>query len=148
VRHRKSGRPLGRNSAHRKALFRNMVTSFLENERIETTLAKAKEVRPIVERMITLGKRGDLHARRRVDAYLYNRAVVTHLFSDIAPRFSDQNGGYLRLTKTRVRKGDASQMAVIELTKAEAVVEAVTEETDKEADKKRKVEKKKVRKKD
>lgn len=146
MRHRKSGRPLGRNGAHRKALFRNMVTSFLENERIETTLAKAKEVRPIVERMITLGKRGDLHARRRVAAYLYNRTVVTHLFSEIAPRFSDQNGGYLRLTKTRIRLGDASQMAIIELTKAKA--EAADKETDKKADKKKKVEKKKVDKKD
>ena len=117
MRHRKSGRQLGRNGAHRKALFRNLVTSFFRYERIETTEAKAKEVRPIVERMISLGKRGDLHARRTAASYLFDRSVVSHLFSNIAPRFSETKGGYVRLIKTRIRKGDAAQMAIIELTK-------------------------------
>ncbi len=123
MRHGKSGRPLGRNGSHRRALFRNMVTSFLRYERIETTEAKAKEIRPIVERMITLGKRGDLHAIRQVNAFLFDRSVVMYLFNEIAPRFAKQNGGYLRLTKTRIRKGDAAQMTVIELTKTAEVVE-------------------------
>lgn len=123
MRHGKSGRPLGRNGSHRKAFFRNIVTSFLRYERIETTDAKAKEIRPLIERMITLGKRGDLHARRMANAFLFDRSVLTHLFSNIAPRFADQNGGYLRLTKTRIRKGDAAQMTVIELTKTESPAE-------------------------
>ncbi len=127
MRHGKSGRALGRNGSHRRALFRNLVTSFLRYERIETTDAKAKEIRPIVERMITLGKRGDLHAIRQANAFLFDRSVVIHLFNEIAPRFSDQNGGYLRLTKTRIRKGDAAQMTVIELTKKEAVSEETKE---------------------
>jgi len=127
MRHGKAGRPLGRNGSHRRALFRNLVTSFLRYERVETTDAKAKEIRPIVEKMITLGKRGDLHAIRQVNAFLFDRTVVTHLFNEIAPRFSDQNGGYLRLTKTRIRKGDAAQMTVIELTKKETVVEETKE---------------------
>jgi len=123
MRHRKAGRPLGRNSSHRRALFRNIVTSFLEHERIETTVAKAREIRPIVEHMITLGRRGDLHSRRLVASYLFDRSVVSHLFSEIAPRFSEQNGGYTRILKTRIRKGDASQMAILELTKMEAGIE-------------------------
>ncbi len=120
MRHRKAGRPLGRNSAHRRALFRNMVTSFLEHERIETTEAKAKEIRPIAERMISLGKRGDLHSRKLAASYLFSPAVVSHLFSEIGPRFSDDQGGYTRMFKTRIRKGDASQMTVIELTKKDS----------------------------
>ncbi len=119
MRHRKSGRQLGRNSSHRRSLFRNLVTSFLKHERIETTHAKAKEVSSIVERMISLGKKGDLHSRRRALSYIYEPGVVAHLFSDIAPRFLTTNGGYVRIIKTRVRQGDASQMAILELTKTE-----------------------------
>ncbi len=121
MRHRRSGRQLGRNSSHRRSLFRNLVTSFLENERIETTEAKAKEVRPIIERMISLGKKGELHGRRKALSYIYLPRVVSHLFSDIAPRFTVTNGGYLRMTKTRIRQGDAAQMVLLELTKTENV---------------------------
>ncbi len=117
MRHRKAGRPLGRNGSHRRALFRNMVTSFLRCERIETTEAKAKEVRSIAERMISLGKRSDLHARRLVSSYLIGREVVLRLFSEVAPRFVGTNGGYTRLIKTRVRHGDGAPMVILELTK-------------------------------
>jgi len=116
MRHRKAGRPLGRNSSHRRALFRNLVTSFLRYERIETTEAKAKEIRSIADQMITLGKRGDLHARRQAAAYILDRDVVSHLFADVAPRFSSKNGGYTRLIKTRVRHGDGAPMVIVELT--------------------------------
>jgi len=116
MRHRVSGRPLGRNTAHRRALLRNLVTSFLRYERIETTEAKAKELRALADQMITLGKRGDLHARRQAAAYLMDRAVVSHLFSNLAPRFSNRSGGYTRLIKTRSRFGDAASMTIVEMT--------------------------------
>lgn len=148
MRHRKSGRPLGRNSSHRRALFRNLVTSFLEHGRIETTESKAKEIRPIAERMISLGKRGDLHSRRLAASYLFDRSVATLLFSDIAPRFSDQNGGYTRLVKSRIRKGDASQMAILELTKTETVESAKDEKAGKKDPKKEKKTSKKAEKND
>lgn len=115
MRHRKRGRQLGRNTKHRRALFRNLVTSLLEHERIETTEAKAKEVRCFADRMITLGKQGDLAARRRALAFLRKKEVVSKLFGEVAPRFKDRNGGYTRLIKTRRRVGDAAQMVVIEL---------------------------------
>ncbi|MFQ5587537.1 MAG: 50S ribosomal protein L17 [Nitrospiria bacterium] len=127
MRHRKSGRQLGRNSSHRRSLFRNLVTSFLRHERIETTEAKAKEMSAIVERMISLGKKGDLHARRKALSYVYDPSVVAYLFSNIAPRFADTNGGYVRLLKTRIRQGDAAQMAILELTKTEDVPAASDE---------------------
>ena len=115
MRHRKSGRQLGRNTHHRRALFRSLVTSLLEHERIETTEAKAKEVRILADRIITLGKRGDLHARRRAFAYVRTREVVGKVFSDLAGRFAERPGGYTRLIKTRRRIGDAARMVVIEL---------------------------------
>jgi large subunit ribosomal protein L17 len=115
MRHRKSGRQLGRNTHHRRALFRNLVTSLLEHERIETTEAKAKEIRILADRMITLAKRGDLPARRRALAYVRTQAVVAKLFKDLAGRFSARPGGYTRLIKTRRRVGDAACMVVIEL---------------------------------
>ena len=115
MRHRKSGRQLGRNTHHRRALFRNLVTSLLEHERIETTEAKAKEVRILTDHMITLGKQGDLHARRRALAYVRTENVVAKLFKDLAGRFSERRGGYTRLIKTRRRVGDAARMVVIEL---------------------------------
>ncbi len=121
MRHRKAGRPLGRNSAHRRALFRNLVTSFLRYERIETTEAKAKELRAIADKMISLGKRGDLHARRMAAAYLLDKEVVSHLFSDVALRFQNRKGGYTRLVKTRVRYGDGAPMVILELTETKKV---------------------------
>ncbi len=115
MRHRKRGRQLGRDTDHRRALFRNLVTSLLEHEKIETTEAKAKELRGIADRMISLGKQGDLHARRLALAYLQSKSVVAKLFSDIAPRFTDRKGGYTRLIKTRIRPGDGAPMSVVEL---------------------------------
>lgn len=115
MRHRKKGRQLGRNTKHRRALFRSLVTSLLEHERIETTEAKAKELRGITDRMITLGKQGDLHARRRALGYLRSKSVVSKLFSDVAGRFRDRNGGYTRIIKTRRRVGDAAELVAIEL---------------------------------
>ncbi|MXW25808.1 MAG: 50S ribosomal protein L17 [Dehalococcoidia bacterium] len=114
MRHRKAGRHLGRDSAHRKALYRNLVTDLLRYERITTTDAKAREIRPIAEKMITLGRRGDLHARRQALRYIYDRYVVEKLFDDIAPRMADRPGGYLRITRLEPRKGDGASMAVIE----------------------------------
>jgi len=121
VRHRKRGRQLGRNTNHRRALFRSLVTSLLEHERIETTEAKAKEIRGFTDRMITLGKQGDLPARRRALGFLRSKAVVSKLFDDVAGRFAGRQGGYTRLIKTRRRVGDAAEMVAIELvTKREA----------------------------
>lgn len=106
---------LGRDSSARKALFRAVVTALFEKERIETTEGKAKAVQPIAEEMITLAKRGDLHARRQALAYIYDESVVTKLFNQIAPRYADRNGGYTRVIRTGVRKGDAAPMAILEL---------------------------------
>src|SRR5512145_372072 len=99
MRHAKAGRRLGRTSSHRIAMFRNMVTSLLQHEKITTTDAKAKELRPIAEKMITLGKRGDLHAVRQAAAYIRDKKVVTKLFETIGPRFKERNGGYTRIIK-------------------------------------------------
>ncbi|MEW6542045.1 MAG: 50S ribosomal protein L17 [Nitrospirota bacterium] len=115
MRHRKKGRQLGRRTKHRRALFRSLVTSLLEHERIETTEAKAKEIRGFTERMITLGKQGDLPARRRALGFLRSKDVVAKLFEDVAGRFRDRNGGYTRLIKTRRRVGDTAAMVAIEL---------------------------------
>lgn len=115
MRHRKQGRQLGRKTKHRWALYRSLVTSLLEHERIETTEAKAKEVRGFTERMITLGKQGDLPARRRALGFLRSKDVVSKLFSDVARRFQDRHGGYTRIIKTRRRVGDAAELVAIEL---------------------------------
>ena len=115
MRHRKKGRQLGRNTNHRRALFRSLVTSLLEHERIETTEAKAKEVRGFTERMITLGKAGGLHARRYALSFLRNKNVVSKLFNDVAGRYRERNGGYTRLIRTRRRVGDAASLVAIEL---------------------------------
>jgi large subunit ribosomal protein L17 len=115
VRHKKKGRQLGRQTKHRWALFRSLVTSLLDHERIETTEAKAKEIRGFTDRMITLGKEGSLPARRRALSFLRSKAVVSKLFTDVAPRFRDRQGGYTRITKTRRRVGDAAEMVAIEL---------------------------------
>jgi large subunit ribosomal protein L17 len=115
MRHGNYGGKLGRTSAHRSALFRNMVTSLLEHERIETTDAKAKEVRRIAERMITLGKRGDLHARRHALRVIRSRDVAAKVFGDLAERFRERAGGYTRIVKYRVRVGDAAPLSIVEL---------------------------------
>lgn len=108
-------RKLGRDSSARKALFRSMLTSLFQYERIETTEAKAKELRGLADKMITLAKRGDLHARRQVLAFILDEDIVTKLFSDIAPKYADRQGGYTRVIKLGVRKGDAAPVAIIEL---------------------------------
>lgn len=122
MRHRKSGKRLGRTSSHRIAMFRNMVTSLFEHERIVTTTEKAKEVRPIAEKMITLAKRGDLHARRQAAAFIRSKAIVEKLFTSIKDKFTERNGGYTRILQTGVRKGDAAGMAIIELVGYEEVI--------------------------
>ncbi len=119
MRHGCAGRQFGRNSGHRKALLRMLVTSLLKNEKIETTSAKAKEIRPLAEKMITLAKRGDLHARRQALSFMHDESVVSSLFSQIGPRFASRNGGYTRIVPTRNRPGDAATMAVIELVERE-----------------------------
>lgn len=108
-------RRLGRSSDHRNLMLRNVVTSLIKNGRIETTEAKAKEARRIAEKMITLAKRGDLHARRQAMAYMLDESVVKNLFDEIGPRYSDRNGGYTRILKIGQRRGDASPMVLIEL---------------------------------
>ncbi len=115
MRHRKSGRKLGRSSSHRKALFRNMVTSLLEHESIRTTDAKAKELRGLAERMITLGKRGDLHARRQALSVIRSKGVTAKLFSELAERYRSRAGGYTRVVKVGHRVGDAAPLSIIEL---------------------------------
>lgn len=108
-------RKLGRPTDHRKAMLRNQVTSLLKHGRIETTVTRAKETRRMAEKMITLGKRGDLHARRQALAYIYDEDVVKKLFDEIAPRYSDRNGGYTRVLKLCPRRGDGTEMAILEL---------------------------------
>ena len=115
MRHRNQGRKLGRTSAHRTALFRNMATSLFRHERIETTDTKAKELRRFAEQLITLGKRGDVHARRQAYADIRDQEVLAKLFGDIAVRFKARNGGYTRITKSRIRKGDNAPISIIEL---------------------------------
>lgn len=115
MRHKMAGRKLGRNSSHRRAMLRNLVTSFLEHERLVTTLPKAKEIRPLAEKMITLGKRDTLHARRQVQSYLLSDDVTRKVFDTIAPRFSDRPGGYSRIIRYRNRVGDGAEEAIIEL---------------------------------
>jgi large subunit ribosomal protein L17 len=115
MRHRKRGRKLGRHRPHRKSLYANLTAELIQHGRIRTTLAKAKEVRPVAEQMITLGKRGDLHARRQAVAFLRQKPVVKSLFDDIAPRYAERPGGYTRIIKLGPRLGDAAEMAYIEL---------------------------------
>jgi large subunit ribosomal protein L17 len=139
MRHRHAGRPLGRTSSHRKALIRNQITDLLRYERLVTTEAKAKELRPAAERVITLGKRGDLHARRQAAAVLTDRKILTRLFDELAPRYQNRPGGYTRITKLGPRRGDGAHMAQIELVEsggdagimaAPAVADPVDDPTD------------------
>jgi large subunit ribosomal protein L17 len=115
VRHQRKGKKLGRDSAHRKALYSNLAGSLIEHGRIKTTEAKAKAVKPIAEKMITLGRRGDLAARRQALAYLRSQEIVHHLFAEVAPRFADRPGGYSRIVKIGPRYGDAAEMVYLEL---------------------------------
>ncbi|MBW1685990.1 MAG: 50S ribosomal protein L17 [Deltaproteobacteria bacterium] len=115
MRHQARSRKLGRTSAHRKAMYRNMVTSLLDHERIQTTDAKAKEVRRIAERMITLGKRGGLHARRRALRVIRRREVAAKVFDELAERYRDRAGGYTRVLKLGIRRGDAAALSLVEL---------------------------------
>ena len=114
MRHQRSGKKLGRDSAHRKALYSNLAGALIEHGRIQTTEAKAKAVKPFAEKMITLGKRGDLHARRQALAALRSNDVVHRLFADIAPRFAERPGGYTRIVQLEQRPGDAAQKAILE----------------------------------
>ena len=119
MRHRNAGFKLGRNTSHRRALLRNLATSVVLEDRVETTVAKAKAVRPHVEKMITLGKKGDLHARRQALSSLCTDDAVKRLFDTVAPRYGDRNGGYLRIVRTGFQKGDGAEKAFIELLGAE-----------------------------
>jgi large subunit ribosomal protein L17 len=115
VRHRKSGRKLGRDAAQRRALYSNLACALIEHGRIKTTEAKAKEVRPIVEEMVTLGKRDDVAAHRHAVAFLRSKEIAHLLFSEVAPRFAERPGGYTRIVKIGPRQGDAARMVYIEL---------------------------------
>jgi large subunit ribosomal protein L17 len=140
MRHLKSGRKLNRSSAHRKAMFRNMVTSLLLHERVQTTDAKAKELRRWADRMVTLGKRGSLHARRQALAYVRDHKVVRKLFDEIAARFNDRAGGYTRITKIGLRRGDTAPLSIIELTERG---DRVLSEAEKKRERKRRATQKK-----
>ncbi len=129
MRHARSGKKLGRDSAHRKALYSNLAGALIEHGRIKTTVTKAKAVKPIAEQMITLGRRGDLHARRQATAFLRSRDVVHKLFADVAPLFKDRPGGYTRIVKIGPRQGDAAEMAYLELVDEEYVATQREERT-------------------
>ncbi len=131
MRHRVRSRKLGRTSAHRLALYRNMVTSLLEHERIQTTDAKAREVRRIAERMITLGKRGTLHARRRALRIIRQREVAAKVFNELADRYRDRPGGYTRVLKLGIRTGDAAPVSIVELVEADGVARPRAEPAEK-----------------
>jgi large subunit ribosomal protein L17 len=136
MRHRIDGRSFSRTANQRKALLRGLVASLIEHQRIETTVAKAKEVRRLAEKIITLGIRGDLHSKRLALSYLPNRAVIAKLFSEIAPRFSGRNGGYLRIVRTRNRVKDSSPMAVLEFVDYEEIRKSKGEKSEKKESKK------------
>ena len=119
MRHQVSGKKLGRNTSQRKALLRSLVTSFVEKERIRTTLAKAKAARPVAEKMITLAKTNSLHTRRQALQYIYKKDAVKKLFEDIGPRFAERPGGYTRIIKLGPRSGDGAEMAILELVGTE-----------------------------
>ena len=130
MRHRNTGRKFSRTTAHRQALFKNMATSLLRHERIETTDAKAKELRGFVERLITLAKRGDVHARRLAHSDIRDQDVLKKLFVDIAPRFKTRPGGYTRITKSRIRRGDNVPMSILELVGNEVPLNASSSSAD------------------
>lgn len=129
MRHKVATRHFGRTANQRKALLRGLVSSLFEHQRIETTLAKAKAIKSVAEELVTFGKRGDLHSKRMVLSYIPNRTVVSKLFADIAPRFADKNGGYLRIVQTRQRVNDRAPMAIIEFVDYENAVPGAAEKT-------------------
>ncbi|SVB13526.1 uncharacterized protein METZ01_LOCUS166380, partial [marine metagenome] len=131
MRHRKQGRALSRNASHRRAMLANLATAVLEQEKVKTTTAKAKEVRGLVERLITVAKRQDLHARRQVLKTVRNQAVVAKLFDSIAPRFVHRPGGYTRIIRLGQRQGDAAELSILELVGTEVVTD--TEPNEEEA---------------
>src|SRR5579863_6798912 len=119
MRHQRTGKKLGRDSAHRKALYANLAGALIEHGRIKTTITKAKAVRPIAEQMITLGRRGDLHARRQAVAFLRSKDIVHKLFAEVGPAFASRPGGYTRIVRIGPRAGDASELAYLELVDSE-----------------------------
>jgi large subunit ribosomal protein L17 len=129
LRHARTGKKLGRDSAHRKALYSNLAGALIEHGRIKTTVTKAKAVKPLAEQMITLGRRGDLHARRQATAFLRSRDVVHKLFADVAPLFKDRPGGYTRIIRIGTRPGDAAEMVYLELVDEEYVATQREERT-------------------
>jgi large subunit ribosomal protein L17 len=129
VRHARAGKKLGRDSAHRKALYSNLAGALIEHGRIKTTVTKAKAVKPIAEQMITLGRRGDLHARRQATAFLRSRDIVHKLFAEVGPRFKDRPGGYSRIIRIGPRPGDAAEMVYLELVDEEYVAAQREERT-------------------
>ncbi len=135
MRHKVDGRHFGRTANQRKALLRGLVSSLFEHQRIETTVAKAKAIKEIAERLVTYGKQGDLHSKRMVMSYVPNRVVVAKLFSEIAPRFSDRSGGYLRIVHTRQRVNDRAPMAIIEFVDYQESVAKATEKKGKKESK-------------
>jgi large subunit ribosomal protein L17 len=137
MRHRNAGFKLGRNTSHRRALLRNLTTSVLMEDRVETTVTKAKAVRPLVEKMITLGKKGDLASRRQALSFLMTDKAVVRLFETVAPRYDDRQGGYLRIIHTGFRKGDGGEKAFIELLGAEKQLDAKRQKRDEIKAKKR-----------
>lgn len=141
MRHRLAGRAFGRNANHRKALLRNLVTSLFDHLKIETTVAKAKEARKLAEKVITLGKKGDLHARRLALSHIPNKNIITKLFTEIAPKI-ERSSGYLRVLKSRFRPGDNSDMAILEFVDHDLIKGESGEKKEKKEKKKAKEEKK------
>jgi len=129
MRHQKTGRKLGRNSSQRKAMFRNLVTSLFAHQQLETTDAKAKEIRNIAEKMITLAKRGDLHARRQALAYMLNKKVTHRLFDEMQEKYHDRQGGYVRIMKKGIRKGDGAPTSIIQLVHSDKEIKKVKSKT-------------------
>lgn len=134
MRHQKAGRKLNRTASHRKAMFANMAASLITHEQIVTTLPKAKEIRPIVEKLVTLGKRGDLHARRQAISQVRDAAVVSKLFDAIASRYANRNGGYLRIMKAGYRQGDNAPLAVIEFVDRDVAAKGAADKARTEAE--------------
>ena len=133
MRHGKRGRKLNRTASHRKAMLNNMATSLFTNGKVRTTVPKAKELRGVAERLISFAKRGDLHARRQVLRRIQNKVVLTKLFEEIGPSFADRGGGYTRILKLGPRRGDSSELCLIELVSDDAITESDVEETESDA---------------
>jgi large subunit ribosomal protein L17 len=130
MRHQRSGKKLGRDSAHRRALYANLVSELIEHERVKTTLTKAKAVKPTAEQMITLGRRGDIHARRQAVAFLRSKDIVHKLFADLGPRYAERPGGYLRIVRLGPRQGDAAEMVYLELVDTPLVFKTKLEDVE------------------